>query len=79
MKTCWLCREPLPETFNPVKDDNCPSCLTIIGPTGKASDDPGMLNVGIALARAMDRLTSRLATQEKNEKLDSIAKKLGFL
>lgn len=60
MIKCWLCREPLPETFNPVKDDNCPSCLTIIGPTGETSDDPGMMNVCIALARAMDRLTKQL-------------------
>jgi hypothetical protein len=68
MKTCWLCREPLPEDFQPNVDDNCPSCLTIIDGKGKATGDPGLMNTYIALARAVDRLTKQLGYEVERQR-----------
>lgn len=80
MIKCWLCREPFERTVPLLYGiAGCPSCLTpIIAQTGEMHSDPGMMSVHIALSRAVDRLTKQLATNEENEKLARIARKLGF-
>lgn len=60
MIRCWLCREQFEQGALSNYGIECPSCLVSVQPDGSMSSQPGTVNVGIALARATDRLTKQL-------------------
>lgn len=62
MTACWLCREDVTQALANMPPSHigihCPSCLVSINREGGRyhEEQPGTVNVVIALARATDRL-----------------------
>jgi hypothetical protein len=84
MKTCWLCREDVTQDLARLPDSHvgmpCPSCKISLNRNGGQyyDEQPGMVNVNIALARAVDRLTKQLDKTEQERWEMERWKKLGF-
>jgi hypothetical protein len=84
VKTCWLCREDVTQDLARLPDSHvgmpCPSCKISLNRNGGQyyDEQPGMVNVNIALARAVDRLTKQLNKTEQERWEIERKKKLGI-
>jgi hypothetical protein len=74
VKTCWLCREDVTQDLARLPDSHvgmpCPSCKISLNRNGGQyyDEQPGMVNVNIALARAVDRLTKQLGYEVERQR-----------